>query len=135
MRRIFNLLCHNLLVVFLGCLVLPASSAQNATPSQDTEKGATADRQNSAPAHDTQQPPPTEQNGISTVDPAAKPATSSNTSPSNAASLTLGPGDEVEVAVYGAPDLSAHTRITSDGNVSLPLVGYVHVAGLTSSEA
>ncbi len=41
----------------------------------------------------------------------------------------------MDVAVYGAPDLSGHTRISSDGNISMPLVGYIHVAGLTSSEA
>jgi protein involved in polysaccharide export with SLBB domain len=49
--------------------------------------------------------------------------------------LVIGPGDDVEIAVYGAPDLSVHTRVTSDGNVSLALTGYVRVQGLTSSEA
>src|SRR5438270_622116 len=49
--------------------------------------------------------------------------------------LVLGPGDEVEIAVYGAPDLSGRTRVSSDGNISMPLVGYVRVGGLTSSEA
>jgi polysaccharide biosynthesis/export protein len=47
----------------------------------------------------------------------------------------LGPGDELEVTVYGAPDLSRHTRVSADGNISMPLIGYVRVAGLTSSEA
>ena len=47
----------------------------------------------------------------------------------------LGPGDEVEVTVYGAPDLSGRTRVGTNGNISMPLVGYVHVAGLSSSEA
>jgi polysaccharide biosynthesis/export protein len=49
--------------------------------------------------------------------------------------LVLGPGDEVEIAVYGAPDLSQHARVSEDGNISVPLVGYIRVAGLTSSEA
>jgi polysaccharide export outer membrane protein len=53
----------------------------------------------------------------------------------NSSALVLGPGDEVEVAVYGATDLSGHTRVSGDGNISMPLVGYVHVGGLTSSEA
>ena len=53
----------------------------------------------------------------------------------HSSALTLGPGDEMDVAVYGAPDLSGHTRVSSDGNISMPLVGYIHVAGLTSSEA
>ena len=49
--------------------------------------------------------------------------------------LVIGPGDEVDVNVYGAPDLSGHLRVGSDGNISLPLVGYVRVAGLTSNQA
>ena len=118
MLRIFNFLSHNLSVVILALAVaLPASSAQNAAPSQDTHKPPATDGQNPASPSEP-----------------AKESTPQNTSPATA-SLTLGPGDEVEVAVYGAPDLSAHTRITSDGNVSLPLVGYVRVEGLTSSEA
>jgi polysaccharide export outer membrane protein len=37
--------------------------------------------------------------------------------------------------VYGAPDLSGRTRVGSNGNISMPLVGYIRVAGLSSSEA
>ena len=47
----------------------------------------------------------------------------------------LGPGDEVEVTVYGAPDLSGRSRVGTNGNISMPLVGYIHVAGLSGSEA
>lgn len=50
-------------------------------------------------------------------------------------SLVIGPGDELDITVYGAPDLSGHTRVGSDGNISLPLVGYVHIAGLSSDQA
>jgi polysaccharide export outer membrane protein len=53
----------------------------------------------------------------------------------NSSSLVLGPGDEADVTVYGAPDLSGHTRVGADGNISMPLIGYVRVAGLSSSEA
>src|ERR1700758_2661478 len=49
--------------------------------------------------------------------------------------LVLGPGDELEVTVYGAPDLSGHTRVNADGNIFMPLVGYIRVAGLSNSEA
>ena len=49
--------------------------------------------------------------------------------------LVIGSGDEVEVTVYGAPDLSGHTRVGSDGNISLPLVGHIRIAGLSSDEA
>lgn len=50
-------------------------------------------------------------------------------------SLVIGPGDEVDVTVYGAPDLSGHTRVGSDGTISLPLIGRVEIAGLTSDQA
>jgi polysaccharide biosynthesis/export protein len=53
----------------------------------------------------------------------------------NSSELVLGPGDEVDVTVYGAPDLSGHTRVGADGNISMPLIGYVRVAGLSSNEA
>ena len=49
--------------------------------------------------------------------------------------LTLGSGDELEITVYGVPDLSKHTRVSADGNISMPLIGYVRIAGLSSSEA
>src|SRR5260370_33903041 len=57
------------------------------------------------------------------------------TAPANDSALVIGPGDELEVTVYGAPDLSGHTRVSADGNISLPLIGYVRIAGLSSSEA
>jgi polysaccharide export outer membrane protein len=68
-----------------------------------------------------------------TIQPTAPENTSqtARTSPS----LLLGPGDELEVTVYGAPDLSGHTRINENGNISMPLIGYVRLAGLSTSEA
>ena len=50
-------------------------------------------------------------------------------------SLLIGPGDEVDVTVYGAPDLSGHTRVGSNGDISLPLVGRIRIAGLSSDQA
>ena len=58
-----------------------------------------------------------------------------NAAISNSSPLLLGPGDELEVTVYGAPDLSGRTRISETGNISMPLIGYVRVAGLSTSEA
>src|SRR5215831_16515164 len=49
--------------------------------------------------------------------------------------LLIGSGDEVEVAIYDAPDLSVHGRVGADGTISMPLIGYVPIAGLTSSQA
>jgi polysaccharide biosynthesis/export protein len=58
-----------------------------------------------------------------------------NSSPANGSVLAIGAGDELEVAVYGAPDLSGHVRVSADGNIFMPLVGYIRIAGLSSSEA
>ena len=47
----------------------------------------------------------------------------------------IGPGDELEVTIFAASDLSAHGRVDSDGNISIPLLGSIHVGGMTSAEA
>jgi polysaccharide biosynthesis/export protein len=47
----------------------------------------------------------------------------------------IGPGDEVEITVYGAPDLSVHNRVAADGSISVPLIGHVRIVGLTSAQA
>ncbi|MES1980884.1 MAG: polysaccharide export protein EpsE [Pseudomonadota bacterium] len=47
----------------------------------------------------------------------------------HAADATLGTGDMVRVTVYGNPDLTTETRVTSAGTISLPLVGEVKVEG------
>jgi polysaccharide export outer membrane protein len=85
-------------------------------------------------------PAPAKAPANATVAQAASPVARSQAeggSQSQAASSTLaiGTGDELQVKVYGAPDLSVLTRVASDGTISLPLVGYVPVAGLTSDQA
>ena len=49
--------------------------------------------------------------------------------------VRLGVGDLVEVSVYNVPELTTKTRVGSSGDINLPLVDYVHVAGLTIDEA
>src|SRR6266478_1227188 len=66
-----------------------------------------------------------------TVDPSGQ----NNPHSAGSSALVLGPGDDLEIAVYGAPDLSEHTRVSAEGNISMPLIGYVRIAGLTTSEA
>jgi polysaccharide export outer membrane protein len=48
--------------------------------------------------------------------------------------LHIGPGDLVEISVFGAPDFNRQVRVDSSGNVSLPLIGEVRLAGLNTSE-
>jgi polysaccharide export outer membrane protein len=47
----------------------------------------------------------------------------------------LGLGDLLEVNVYNVPELTTRSRLGTNGDVYLPLVDYVHVAGLTVEEA
>jgi polysaccharide export outer membrane protein len=49
--------------------------------------------------------------------------------------LTLEAGDLVEVNVYNVPELTTKARISSAGEVYLPLIDSVHVAGLSAEEA
>jgi polysaccharide biosynthesis/export protein len=62
--------------------------------------------------------------------PPSESATTHSTS-----SLRLGSGDLVEVGVYNAPELTTKARVNSKGEIYLPLIDYVHVAGLTVEEA
>ena len=46
----------------------------------------------------------------------------------------VGPGDEVEFAVFDVPELNLAARVRQSGNVFLPLIGAVDVVGKTESE-
>jgi polysaccharide export outer membrane protein len=47
----------------------------------------------------------------------------------------IGPGDVLDVVVFGNDDLSRAAPVQTDGTVNLPLLGEVPVAGLTLAEA
>jgi polysaccharide biosynthesis/export protein len=121
MQRIPSFLSHLLsLVVVLGLVgLLQVALAQNS--------GAVPDA-----AH--RQDTTTEPLAPSTRPLVAAPGKASRIE-TNSSALVLGPGDELEITVYGAPDLSSHSRVSADGNISMPLIGYVRIAGLNSSEA
>jgi polysaccharide export outer membrane protein len=71
-------------------------------------------------------------------DAAAPSATSNRATPANTPSseLLIGPGDLLEVSVYGAPDFDKReVRVDSDGSVTLPLIDKVKVAGLSTPAA
>jgi polysaccharide export outer membrane protein len=46
----------------------------------------------------------------------------------------LGPGDKLKVTTYGEDQLTGEFAVGPEGDVSLPLVGSVKAAGLTTSE-
>jgi polysaccharide export outer membrane protein len=49
--------------------------------------------------------------------------------------LQLGPGDSVNIQVYGQPDLSTTQYVGDDGSLSIPLAGNVPVAGMSPAQA
>jgi polysaccharide export outer membrane protein len=94
-----------------------AATAQNSPPQTSTQPGVTATEPSIVTA------------------PHADNSQQNTASPAPSTKLLIGPGDEIEVTVYGAPDLSGHMRVNANGNISLPLVGPIRMAGLSSSEA
>ncbi len=44
----------------------------------------------------------------------------------------IGAGDLVEMSVFDTPELSGKLRVNNSGDIILPLVGSIHVAGLTA---
>ena len=54
--------------------------------------------------------------------------------PENAGGLRLQSGDKLKITVYGEDKLSGEYEIDPGGDVSLPLAGTVHAAGLTKAE-
>jgi len=52
-----------------------------------------------------------------------------------AGELIIASGDLLEISVYGAPDFNKEARVADSGDVSLPLLGPVHLAGLSVRQA
>jgi polysaccharide export outer membrane protein len=55
--------------------------------------------------------------------------------PDDFSDLVLAPGFLLDLQVYDEPQLSTRARVDKEGDVSLPLIGSVHVAGKTVSAA
>jgi len=53
----------------------------------------------------------------------------------NDRTIRIGTGDLIQITVFGAPDLAQEARVNDSGSITMPLIGNVHVAGLTSDEA
>jgi len=49
--------------------------------------------------------------------------------------LHIGIGDLLQVTMFGTLDFNADFRVSSSGDISLPPLGLVHVAGMSTSEA
>ena len=51
------------------------------------------------------------------------------------AGYRLGPGDDIEILVYGEEDMTIRTRLGDSGVISYPFLGNITLKGLTISEA
>lgn len=47
----------------------------------------------------------------------------------------LGAGDSIKIFVYQSPDLSIETRLSESGSITYPLIGTVHLGGMTTAAA
>lgn len=101
--------------VALVCLARPKAIAQSATPIPESS----AARNLLAPS-----PPP--------VATGPSVTTNSVTAPSG---YVLSANDQVAIEVFGEEDLRTNGRLNGEGNLSLPLLGSVHLAGLTLTQA
>ena len=81
-------------------------------------------------------------------DSASRNASSGNSSSSNSSNAApsvatlsapsgyiLSPNDQVAVEVFGEEDLRTNGRLNGEGNLSVPLLGSIHMAGLNLSQA
>ena len=83
---------------------------------------------------------------VSALPDSGKPAGSSGSSTNSAVALgasaisapsgyQLTTDDQIAVEIYGEDELRSAVRLNADGAVSLPLLGSVHLAGLTLNQA
>ena len=70
---------------------------------------------------------------IAVVQPAARPLAAPATLQDD--SYLLGPGDQLELKLFDAPELSGTLDVLNDGTASLPLIGSVRLTGLSLSQA
>ena len=66
---------------------------------------------------------------------AASSAPASTGGVSVPAGYLLSPNDQVAVEVFGEDDLRISGRLTPEGNLNVPLLGSIHLAGLTPTQA
>jgi polysaccharide export outer membrane protein len=63
------------------------------------------------------------------------PTTSLPAAVSAPAGYVLSPNDQIAVEVFGEDDLRTSARLNAEGNVSVPLLGSIHLAGMTLTQA
>ena len=83
-------------------------------------------------------PPPPDDSARRSAPSAAPAARDSAPQPAAISAPTgyvLSPNDQVAVEVFGEEDLRTNGRLNGEGNLSVPLLGSVHLGGLTLGQA
>jgi polysaccharide export outer membrane protein len=62
------------------------------------------------------------------------PAVAAATGPEDNATYVIGPDDQIQVTVWGNPQLSCSCVVRPDGKISLPLIHDVQAAGFTPTQ-
>lgn len=98
---------------------LPAQSPAAAPAQTDNQSSRTASSSNSS-------------NSNSSNSSGAAPAVATLSAPTG---YVLSANDQVAVEVFGEEDLRTSGRLNGEGNLSVPLLGSIHMAGLSLSQA
>jgi polysaccharide export outer membrane protein len=125
--------CGRVFLILLTALMVAAGTAAAQQPANSSQPGQ-SDTPGPLPAAQPISQAATNASGAAQTTPAITPE-SAKDSPDQSALIKLGPGDLIEVSVYNVPELATKARISSSGDVYLPLIDYVHVDGLTQEEA
>ena len=115
------------LLAFVTTATLVVSSTLGAQTAPDT---ASAPGSTSAPAPRADP----SRNGVTQPPPAAAPSPERRAAAALPADYRLAVGDKLRVEVYKDAQLSQSLQVRPDGKITLPLVGDITAAGLTSIE-
>jgi polysaccharide biosynthesis/export protein len=72
--------------------------------------------------------------GSTAAPPPTAPPPATSTTPTVPDHYILGPGDQIEINVFGEPDLSRTVTIKPDGIIALPLINQVKAVGKTAAQ-
>jgi len=108
---------HNLVIAQVGTLLAFGSLC----PAQQVSPAISSNLEQTAGTTSTRR----------SLSPSAGPAAL----PDDFAKLRLDTGYQLELDVFGAPEMSCSLRVDDDGDINVPLIGIVHVAGDTLREA
>jgi polysaccharide biosynthesis/export protein len=74
-------------------------------------------------------------NTAATVSPTTQPASASGVASADATDYRISPQDILQISVFQVNDLNSAVQVAQDGNITLPLVGKIQVAGNTTPQA